>query len=169
MSRTHLDTWAAFAARLQWPATYRRGCMVVHGGSPLLVVPTRAMTDSQFTYAAQDAEVDAIRLDWSADVLVAGAHPLPAVRSYLRSDPPAGLLGEFDAQAQHYDWAAGLWLRCDTCGRMGVYQELRAWHLRPCGHYAQPQDRHVRGQHVPAIGRAWAEACSSTQHRRSTT
>jgi hypothetical protein len=168
MSQLHTNTWAAFCARLQWPTTYHRGRLVVHGGSPLLLVPTRAMRHIQFQAAAADAEMDAIRLGWADDILVVGTHPLPAVRSYLRGDPAAGLLGEYDAEAEDYHWDAGLWLRCDTCGRLGVYHEMRSWHLRPCGHYAQPQDRHLRSTHVPAIGRAWAEACYSTQHSRRT-
>ena len=166
MTQQHTATWATFAARLDWNVSYRRGCLVIHGGSPLLLVPTRAMTHNQFVAATQDAEDAAIRLGWPDDILVVGAHPLPAVRSYLRSDPPAGLLGEFDAEAEADRWDAALWLRCDACGRLGVYSECRSWHLRPCGHYAEPQERHVRGAHVPAIGRAWADACF-TQISRS--
>lgn len=164
--RTHVDTWAAFCARgLGWPTSYRRGNLVVHGGSPLLLVPTRAMTHNQIVCAAQDAEAAAIRLNWSADVLVVGTHPLPAVRSYLRSDPPAGLLGEFNANDQDYHWDAGLWLRCDVCQRLGVYSETGSWTARPCGHNDGPW--HVRDANVNDIGRAWAAACFDNQQRRS--
>ncbi len=169
MSRQQTATWAAFCANLGWPTSYRRGALIVHGGSPVLLIPTGALIDRQFLAAVEDAESTAIRLGWPDDVLIAGGNPLPAVRSYLRSDPVAGLLGEFDSAEQEYAFDAGLWLRCDACGRMGVYHELRSWHLRPCGHYAEPQERHVRGQHVPAIGRAWAEATYSTQIARSAT
>lgn len=164
--RAHVHTWSQFFARIGWPVTYRRGSLVVHGENPLLVVPTRALIDRQFAAATVEAEAAAIRLSWHSDVLIVGGHPLPAIRSWLRSDPPAGLLGEFDNESQEYDFDAGLWLRCGVCQRLGVYHEMRSWAARPCGHNDGPW--HVRDANVNEISHAWAAACFNTQQRRAT-
>jgi hypothetical protein len=164
-NRNHLATTAAFCAGIGWPTTYRRGALIVHGENPLLLVPSLALLDRQFATATMDAQAASIRLGWGGDVLLTGGHPLPAVRSYLCSDPPAGLLGELDAESGDYRWCPGLWLRCEVCDRLGVYAETGSWHARPCGHDRGPW--HSRDANVSAIGRAWAEACFHHNTRRT--
>jgi hypothetical protein len=160
--KSHDAIWAAFFARLRWPASYSRGAFVVYGRSPLLVVPTVAVSHSSFVASTADAERAASRRGWTGDVLIVGAHPLPAVRSWLRSDPPAGLLGERDGDG--WRWEAGLWLRCDRCERLAVYHEMGSWAARPCGHDDGPW--HCRDANVSVLGRAWADACWASRRRK---
>lgn len=156
----------------------------MHGARPLQVSVTPGVVDRHFYAATSAAEAVAADRDWTGDILVVGSHPLPAVRSWLRSDPPAGLLGQYVPSGwheprlardgdrpmpkwarAHWDWDAGLWLRCATCGQLGVYHEMRKWDARPCGHREGPW--HLRGENVRAIGQAWAEAAYSVSQRRS--
>lgn len=157
------SVWAGFLSRIGWSHTYRRGHFVVHGDRPLLIRVTPAMSDAAFTAAAPDAARAAEAVGWTGDVLVVGATPFPAVRSYLRSDPPAGLLGE--REGDRWRWDAGLWMRCDVCGRLGIYHEMSSWAARPCGHEEGPW--HVWNDEVPAISQAWGQAAYAVSQRAS--
>ena len=160
--RTYTAIWGQFIKRLDWPAVYAGGVFTTFGTSPMMIVPTGSLTESQLRAQIEPAESFAVRRAWPADLLLVGALPLPAVRSYLASDPAVGLLGERDGDA--YTWATALWLRCDTCNRIGVYSETGSWRSRPCGHNSGPW--HCRDANVPAIGRAWADASyiAAAQH-----
>jgi hypothetical protein len=177
--------WAEFLKRVDWKVTYRRGgLLIAHGERPLLILPTDALTEHRLAGRTDYAERRANGAEWVDDVLAAGGHPLPSVRSYLGSDPAAGLLGQrvgcgyqpdplapddgppkLVYQEAGWVWAPALWMRCDVCGRLGVYHETRSWAARPCGHDRGPW--HSDDANVAAIGRTWAEASYAVSRRKT--
>ena len=159
-----LPTWAEFFTNLGWchlgvPPEF--GVIGVAGSRPLLVKIIDATAETELAAVTAAAVRTAAVGGWNGDILIVGAYPLAAVRSWLRgsshdggADPPAGLLGEYDGDGWHFDTA--LWMACDVCGRLGVYNELRSWTPRPCGHdgTGQHNGREVRA----VIKRTWRDA-----------
>jgi hypothetical protein len=183
--KPEVAVWAEFLHRLGWAATYSRGCLVCYGDRPLLVVCTDALGEGRLARSTDYSERRAAGKEWVGDLLVVGGHPLPLVKSYLASDPPVGLMGQRRSEGLRpdplapegetprltyaeagWDWAPGLWMRCDVCGQFGVYHETRSWTARPCGHDDGPWHS-GSGGNVSAIGQTWAEAAYAVSRRKT--
>lgn len=165
--RSRLEArWAAFFGGLGWHTTYEPfdgdgyiPDFLIHGDRPLLVEvkPAVGLRD----YAAATAKAENGLRDWSSDILVVGADPLPLLKTNATNEMAAGLLGEI-ADEGAWDWDTGIWMTCFECQATGVLHQTMSYIARPCGHY----DGNSYGQ--PSRHRLsdlWANACNDVKWR----
>lgn len=165
--RSRLEArWAAFFDLVGWRWTYEPFDVTgyipdfaIHGPASLLVEVGPCEFLSEFS---EKAEKPLATFGRERTVLILGIDPLILQQGRPDLLPIAGYLTN-DGEDGWEQTAPARWSRCQKCDRIGIYHELGAFRLRPCGHWSG--NNHLGVIDERQIALLWRDAGNRVQWR----